>query len=333
MKLRLLSVLVLSMLITQLKAQDTFSIVAADSSTREVGSAGASCVDLFAAGFSDPSFLGDLLPDTGAINSQAAYVATNQKNARLRMRAGDNPTQIINWLIANDVSSDPTTRQYGIVGFSGPAISSAGYTGADCFDYKNHITGSINGIHYSIQGNILLGQQVLDSMEQRFRTADGDLACRLMAALQGAKIVGADTRCAPNGSSSLFAFVKVAQSTDSYGSPSFAKAVRTRGNAGIEPIDSLQAIVNQVHNCGPAGLTELLSHDELIIFPNPASDELSILIQVDKIGSVFTLMDQSGRTVKRGTLSGVNTAIDLHELSSGVYFIAVDNIYRKVMKN
>ena len=28
-------------------AQDTFSIVAADSSTREVGSAGASCVNLF----------------------------------------------------------------------------------------------------------------------------------------------------------------------------------------------------------------------------------------------------------------------------------------------
>ncbi|HQW25226.1 MAG TPA: hypothetical protein PLV75_04695, partial [Saprospiraceae bacterium] len=63
---------------TSLSAQDTFSIVAADSTTREVGSAGASCVDLFAAGLADPSFLGQLLPDTGAINTQAFYLPTNQ---------------------------------------------------------------------------------------------------------------------------------------------------------------------------------------------------------------------------------------------------------------
>ena len=41
---------ILSTCSTTLSAQDTFSIVAADSTTREVGSAGASCVDLFAAG-------------------------------------------------------------------------------------------------------------------------------------------------------------------------------------------------------------------------------------------------------------------------------------------
>ena len=66
-----------------LTAQDTFSIVAADSTSRVVGSAGASCVDLFNTGFSDDTFLGDLLPDTGAINSQAYYIPANQDNARL----------------------------------------------------------------------------------------------------------------------------------------------------------------------------------------------------------------------------------------------------------
>ena len=55
-------------------AQDTFSIVAVDTITGEVGSAGASCVDLFSAGITDIGFLGDLFPGVGAINTQAINV-------------------------------------------------------------------------------------------------------------------------------------------------------------------------------------------------------------------------------------------------------------------
>ncbi|MBU3676346.1 MAG: hypothetical protein FGM54_04080, partial [Chitinophagaceae bacterium] len=52
-----------------LQAQDTFSIVALDSSSRQVGAAGASCLDLDFAGIADPAFLSDLIPDTGAVNT------------------------------------------------------------------------------------------------------------------------------------------------------------------------------------------------------------------------------------------------------------------------
>ena len=77
-----------------------------------------------------------------------------------------------------------------------------------------------------------MGQEVLNSMETGFLNEDGDLAYKLMAALQGAKIVGADSRCETNGTSSLFAYVKVAQPTDVFGSPSFIISVRTVNNAG-----------------------------------------------------------------------------------------------------
>ena len=93
-----------------LSAQDTFSIVAADSTTREVGSAGASCVDLFAAGLSDATFLGDLIPDKGAINTQSYYLLSNQNNARSRMNAGDTPQQIIDWLVENDIEGNPNSN-------------------------------------------------------------------------------------------------------------------------------------------------------------------------------------------------------------------------------
>lgn len=318
---RLVFSLILSLMAYTLAAQDTFSIVAADSASREVGSAGASCVDLFQIGFTDPSFLGDLLPDTGAINTQAAYIAANQNNARARMRAGSTPAQIITWLTANDVGANPASRQYGIVGFSGNALTAAGHTGVNCLSYKNHITGSINGIYYSIQGNILLGQLVLDSMESRFRNAQGDLACRLMAALQGAKMVGADTRCATNNTSSLFAFVKVAQATDSYGNPSFKVGVRTQNNDSIEPIDTLQTIFNLQHSCASISIYENSLPKNVKAFPSPTTNELILSTDIDLQGSPYSLINATGAVIRSGIIESEKTRLSLEDLTKGIYLV------------
>ena len=198
-------------------SQDTFSIVAMDPITGEVGSAGASCVDLDAYNLPTDDFLGELFPGLGAINSQAYYIPANQENARARMNEGYTPSEIIEWLINNDVQNQPQFRQYGIVGKVGENIETAAYTGVATDDYKNDITGP----NYSIQGNILLGEEVLNGMEAGFLNTEGDLACKLMGALQGANMVGADMRCTNNGTSSLFAFVKVAQPSDTFGASFF----------------------------------------------------------------------------------------------------------------
>lgn len=309
-------------------AQDTFSIVAADSTTREVGSAGASCVDLFAAGFDDDSFLGDLLPDTGAINTQAFYLPANQMAARIRMRAGDTPIQIINWLAKNDAQNNSSIRQYGIVGFSGVNASAAGFTGINTNAYKNHITGNIEGIYYSIQGNILLSQAILDSMEYRFRNEKGELACKLMAALQGANVVGADTRCAPDGTSSLFAFLKVAQPDDTYGNPSFSISLRTRDNSGIEPIDSLQVLFNAQLSCVVSDVHEPVSSKLISVYPNPASNEITIKADPSLIGSQYIISDSSGKDLMIGTFTGDIKMVDIHRFASGMYVLRVGSSHR-----
>ena len=256
----LLSSLILT-LVLSVNAQDTFSIVAVDSVSGEVGSAGASCVDLFQAGLPNDDFLGVLVPGVGAINTQAYYLVANQNNATAQMQSGQTPSQIIQWLVANDAQANPDIRQYGIAALVNGSPEAAAHTGSSTNDYKNHIVGP----YYSIQGNILLGQEVLDSMEARFLAEDGDLACKLMAALQGANMVGADTRCAPDGTSSLFAFVKVSQESDPFGSPSFLASVRTHDNSGIEPIDSLQVIFNQLHICGNLGINENSNKEKELI--------------------------------------------------------------------
>ena len=318
-RVRLAFAILLLMAVTA-HAQDTFSIVAADSTSREVGSAGASCVDLIQFNIPDAGFLGDLLPDTGAINTQAYYLPANQNAARGRMRTGLTPAQVIDWLVKNDAGDNPTLRQYGIVGFTGNAISAAGYTGVNTDDYKAHRTGSIDGIHYSIQGNILLGPQIIDSMEARFRRAEGDLACRLMAALQGAKVVGADTRCAPNGTSTLFAFVKVAQPSDAYGAPSFSLGVRTRNNQRIEPIDSLQVLFDAVKNCQITSTSDPEGAPLVRVYPNPSAGKfyIEILSALDP-AAVISIYDSKGQQVRTLRLAGPVQELDLGQAARGMY--------------
>jgi len=302
--------------------QDTFSIVAVDLETGEVGSAGASCVDLTSfPGFSD-GFLGELFPGEGAINTQASYSAANQENARERFMLGDTPEEIIDWLESNDVSGTPATRQYGIVKIVDGIVLTAASSGDETLDYSNHVLGS----NYSIQGNILLGQEVLDSMEARFLATEGDLACKLMAAMQGANMIGADSRCIGNRTSSLFAFLKVAQLDDDFGDPSLLISVRTVNGDEIEPIDSLQVLFNEIHEECPNTLGQAeLEIDEIdfSIYPNPASDALTVESPtVEKVR--LEILNTLGQVVYENQMIKTLT-IDLSNYEKGVYVIRLTN--------
>lgn len=223
-------------------AQDTFSIVAIDSVAGQFGSAGASCVGSSGTYPHGAQILSDVIPGIGVIHTQAAWNSVNQDNAHDWMMMGLSPQQIIDSLVANDVSGNPTTRQYGIVDYNGGHPRSAAYTGINCQNYKNDTAW----LNYSIQGNILMGQQILDSMQTRYLNTPGTLADRLMAALQGAKVIGADTRCAVHNTSSQSAFLRVANMNDSpdslYCDLWMSYPQNQSGIYPVDPIDSLQTL-------------------------------------------------------------------------------------------
>lgn len=273
------------------RSQDTFSIVAIDTVSGEVGSAGASCVELNNFGL-PPDFLGVLFPGIGAINTQAYYLTQNQNNATARMNAGDTPQEIIDWLVANDVQGNPTVRQYGVVRIIGGQGYSAAHTGTNTDDYKGHRIGP----NYAIQGNILWGPEILDSMEANFISTGGSLAHKLMAALQGANVAGADSRCFDNGTSSLFAFLKVAQPDDVFGNPSLVLGVDFLDNTGIEPIDSLQGLFDEAFP--PVGVKEV-ERNYLKVFPNPANNEVYFELEngVDENAFILNIFDSKGSKV------------------------------------
>jgi uncharacterized Ntn-hydrolase superfamily protein len=213
------------------EAQDTFSITAVDLATNQVGSAGASCI-------AGAIILSDVHPGVGIIHTQASYLSGNQNYARSLMNMGLSPQAIIDSLILHDAGNNPTIRQYGIVDLIAGGRR-AGYTGVNCQNWKGHILGPT----YTIQGNILLGPQILDSMQARFLNTPGTLATKLMAALQGAKVVGADTRCISRNTSSISAFLRVARPTDPVNNLWLDLNVNNTP-VGRDPIDSLQILYN-----------------------------------------------------------------------------------------
>ena len=196
------------------------------------------------------------------------------------MEEGYSPEEIISLLEENDAQNNPAIRQYGIVdlsiennygmlyeqecneigntqwyGNSGsnqtalctdiPYPRSASFTGENCSSWRGHI----NGIDYAIQGNILLNEDVLLNMENNFLSENGPLDRKLMSALQGAKIPGADTRCLDEGISTLSAFIRVAKPSDTndfYMDLNIGSVIPYYNQTGewIDPIDTLQTNFN-----------------------------------------------------------------------------------------
>ena len=251
----------------------TFSIVAVDTTTGEVGSAGGSCI-------AGSIIISDIHPGVGAIHTQSYYLQANQNYASYLMDQGYSPAEIIHLLQENDVQNNPSIRQYGIVDlFSGnnygmlyeyecdeiegavwqgtpnsnelaectdPIIPrSASFTGNNCSDWKGHI----NGMNYAIQGNILLSEDILLGIEEGFLNTNGSLDQKLMAALQGAKVPGADTRCLDEGISTFSAFIRVAKfdnENDYYMDLNVNSVIPYYNDTGIwiDPVDTLQTLYN-----------------------------------------------------------------------------------------
>ena len=313
-------------------SQHTFSIVAVDTLTGEIGSAGATCGDsIIWPGTPGAYIISDILPGVGAIHTQALWTPSNQVNARVQMQQGSSPYQIISWLAANDAQNNPQSRQYGVVDYHNGSSRSAAFTGSSCFDYKNHILGS----NYAIQGNILLGQQILDSMEYYFLNTNGCLPEKLMAAMNGAKVIGADTRCMVEGTSSLSAFLRMALPTDSYNN--LFLDINVAGTSpNVEPIDVLETKYNQWKNnnisyCDSVSTIKITQKNNVEIHPNPTNDLITISnIEDAKTIELFSLNGEFLETVKTNTIS-------LRNYSEAIYILKVtfeDRVEKiKVIKN
>jgi uncharacterized Ntn-hydrolase superfamily protein len=216
----------------------TWSVIALDAGTGQVIIASATCVRQ--AGFPQraPNGSRDLMdvqavivPGVGVAACQAGVDNTrrNQMLVYNEIRKGTPPAQIIE-LLKQD--PDVERRQFGIVMMPrGEAITArtnrAGFSGSGNSQSSLSWGGQVGDIYYQVQGNTLLGDQVVTLAALAFTRATGTMADRVMAAMEAADQYGGDHRCncgnnpltfVPcDGKTAHVAYITIAEKDDAVG--------------------------------------------------------------------------------------------------------------------
>ena len=180
--LRLFSVFVASLALLALgysPARATFSIVARDSATGDIGVAVQSHY------FSVGPIVPWAEPGIGAVATQSLVEVSYGPRGLELMRNGKEADQALKELLDQDDHAD--VRQVAMVDVRGKV---AVHTGARCIPDAGDATG--NG--YSVQANLMSNKKVWPAMASAYERSKGDLAERLLAALEAGQAAGGDIR-------------------------------------------------------------------------------------------------------------------------------------------
>jgi len=211
-------------------ANATWSIVAVDPATGEVGGASATCTPWASAIFG-------VVPGKGIIVTQAASNKMARYRGEVLLMEGQSPENIV--ALITDQAFDPThaIQQHGVVAL-GFEKAAAGYTGAD----TGRATGDLQGRGVSVQGNILAGSAVLTAALEAFQAASQNpsftLADRLILALEAGAAQGGDRRCGDQ--TAISAYLVVARPGDSPQAPSLRIAIAEQPRGGRNAVDLLR---------------------------------------------------------------------------------------------
>ena len=157
----------------------TFSIIAADPATGEVGVAVQS--KYLAVGAVVPWARAGI----GAVATQAMGFAGFGPQILEALARGEAPAQALAAALRDDPL--PARRQVGVVSASGEA---ANHTGTECSAWA----GGLLGPRFAVQGNLLAGEAVVQEMARAFEAGAGALCQRLLAALEAGQAAGGDKR-------------------------------------------------------------------------------------------------------------------------------------------
>lgn len=157
----------------------TFSIVARDPNTGELG------VAVQSHWFSVGPLVAWAEAGIGAVATQS-FVDPNYGRSGLQLlRSGKSAPEALKELLARDKT--PDVRQVAIIDSKGRIDA---WTGKTNIQSAGHIIGK----DFSVQANLMLDDKVWPAMARAFENTKGDLAERMLAALDAAQAVGGDIR-------------------------------------------------------------------------------------------------------------------------------------------
>ena len=201
----------------------TFSIVARDPNTGDIGVAVQS--HYFAVGPIVPW----AEPGVGAVATQSLVEVSYGPKGLEMMRNGKSAKDALRELLAQDDHAD--VRQVAMIDTRGNVD---GYTGKRCIADA----GDKQGDNYSCQANLMANDKVWGAMAKAYESSKGDLAERLLAALEAGQAAGGDIR---GQQSAAIVIVKGKRSSQ----PWADRVMDLRVDDSPKPIAELRRLVTQ----------------------------------------------------------------------------------------
>jgi hypothetical protein len=88
-------------------------------------------------------------------------------------------------------------------------------------------------------------------------------------------------------------------------------------------------------NNGVNGINTL-ANNTVLVYPNPTSKDVTLEITAELLGKDYYLTDNTGRIILSGQFRALKETINLEQISTGVYFIKIDdnaNLMYKIVKD
>lgn len=174
-----------------INAHATWSIIAVDRKTGEVGIAGASCTF-------DVQGIASIVPGKGAIVVQAASSYFARMRGVSLMETNVPPEKILEAM--RDQEFNPENQQYGVIVLDAGTLPQV-YSGKNIMDWN----GELLDHDFAVLGNILVAEEVLQNAFKAFnQNRSKSLSERLMLALKAGEEAGGDARCGSQYARSAF---------------------------------------------------------------------------------------------------------------------------------
>jgi len=164
----------------------TFSIIAYDSASGQLGGAVQSRV------FSVGNGVLWAEAGVGIAATQAIVDVSYGPQALALLRQGKSASEAVKTIWERD--PDPDTARWSKYGRQFAVVDARGNVAAYTGPRATPWAGDRQGKNVTVQGNILAGAGVVDSMLAAYTRTEGSLALRLVAALEAGQAAGGDTR-------------------------------------------------------------------------------------------------------------------------------------------
>ena len=169
-------------------------------------------------------------PGVGAVATQSLTLPSYGPLGLQLMRAGHSAQAAMDALTTSDEGQ--AVRQVAMIDANGVVAT---HTGTKCIAEAGHRQGE----NYSVQANLMEKNTVWDAMAEAYEASDGDLAERLLAALDAAQAEGGDIR----GKQSAAILIVSGETT---GAPWTGVLMDLRVEDNLEPLSELHRLV-EIH--------------------------------------------------------------------------------------